>query len=310
MDGVSIQPHQSTTITQVANLHPSELRRRTLQALNTRDPEWLWSVVTAHMELYGKAGGKTSAHTRKAYHQGMLLLLKANFDLIHPNRDDGAIWIRQLEAQGLTPSTVNVRLAAARAAYRAWLWAGAVESNPFLDVQAIADTSDRTLKRKPYTEDELDLLLQISTPKLKALLLLCAHGGLRIAEALAITWEDLDLRKGTIAVQSGKGRKPRETFISERLEKVLVGFPEKTGRLFDWDDQAARYQIRKVAQAAEVDIKGRVFHGFRHQAGTRLYQENKDLNMVASYLGHANINTTRIYAKVDQASTKTRVRKW
>lgn len=297
-------------ITQVTNLSEPDLQARTLDALQSREAEWLWAVVEAHMHLYGKAGVKASAHTFKSYRHGLKLLLSAPFQLDEPPRDAGAIFVRTLEASGLSASTVNVRLAAARACYKAWVWARGVNRNPFEDVHAVAAKEDRTLKRTPYTEDELDRLLQLSTPRLKVLLLLCAHGGLRIAEALDLTWMDVDLKRELITVRSGKGGKSRQTFISERLERALMALPERSGKIFEWDDQAARYQIRKVAQAAEVDIKGRVFHGFRHQAGTRLYLEKRDLNEVAAYLGHSNINTTRIYAKVDQGGTRKSIRKW
>jgi integrase len=38
-------------------------------------------------------------------------------------------------------------------------------------------------------------------------------------------------------------------------------------------------------------------HSLRHQSGTRLYRQTNDLEMVARHLGHAKLDTSRIYAK-------------
>lgn len=40
---------------------------------------------------------------------------------------------------------------------------------------------------------------------MRALLLLCAHGGLRISEALALEWVDVNLAARELVVRHGKG---------------------------------------------------------------------------------------------------------
>ncbi|MCV5639226.1 tyrosine-type recombinase/integrase, partial [Escherichia coli] len=40
-------------------------------------------------------------------------------------------------------------------------------------------------------------------------------------------------------------------------------------------------------------------HMLRHTAGTRFYKASRDLHATARLLGHSNLNTSAIYAKMD-----------
>jgi integrase/recombinase XerC len=48
-------------------------------------------------------------------------------------------------------------------------------------------------------------------------------------------------------------------------------------------------------------------HLLRHTAGTRYYQGLRDLYAVATLLGHADVNTSAIYAKMDREELRRRV---
>ena len=45
-------------------------------------------------------------------------------------------------------------------------------------------------------------------------------------------------------------------------------------------------------------------HMLRHTFATRLYKKNKDLILVQEALGHADLNTSRIYTHFDQDRLK------
>ena len=53
--------------------------------------------------------------------------------------------------------------------------------------------------------------------------------------------------------------------------------------------------MRRLCALAGVTYMGT--HSLRHQAGTRLYRQTNDLEMVARHLGHSELETARIYAK-------------
>jgi site-specific recombinase XerD len=119
------------------DLATDERRRKATAAAQLKDAAELWSLLEAYLATYGAAGAKLSPHTLRSYRGGLHAFLdyagNNAFNLIRPGRDAGARWLRSLEAEGQSASTVRVRLAAVRMLYRALRWAGATEADPFAD---------------------------------------------------------------------------------------------------------------------------------------------------------------------------------
>lgn len=280
------------------DLNPEERRRRAIVAAQHLDGKALWSLAEAHITLYGTAGATLSHRTARAYREGLAKLLtyaeRAGFSLIRPERDSGALYIRSLENDGLSPASVRVHLAAARAAFRALRWAGVTESDPFADARPRRDTTAAWDKRVPYTESEVQALLRMASPRDQALILLCAHGGLRIQEALSLTWADIDLAAGVLTVQHGKGDKRRRVHLTRRLVQALNALP-RSGPVIGGTQVAARQRLKAIAELAGTPYRG--WHAFRHYAGTRIVRETGSLEHAARHLGHATLETTRVYAK-------------
>ena len=70
----------------------------------------------------------------------------------------------------------------------------------------------------------------------------------------------------------------------------------------------ARVRLQKVCKRAGVLYKGA--HALRHYAGTRLMQQTGSLEHVARHLGHAQIETSRIYAKWSDATLREALSAW
>lgn len=283
-----------------AELHPQERRRRAVEAAQHLDGVNLWALTEAHTLLYGSAGGTLSPRTARAYREGVKRFVehaqRSGVSLIRPERDAGPLYARTLEVQGLAPSSVRVHLAAARALYKALRWAGVTELDPFSDTSPAKDKTAAWDKRQPYTEAEVRTLLGASGPRDRALMLLCAHGGLRISEALALTWADI--QGDSLTVEHGKGGKLRRVAVSSTLSAALDllrgagGLPD--GLVIGATQTAARQRL--AALCKQVDVTYRGWHAFRHYAGTKL-AATLGLENVARHLGHASIETTRVYAK-------------
>lgn len=316
-----------------ADLNPEERRRRAMLAAQHLDAAALWSLTEAHTLLYGGAGGALSPRTARAYREGVRKFLehaaRASVSVIRPERDSGPLYARTLEAAGLAPSSVRVNLAAARALYRALRWAGVTQLDPFSDTKAAKDKTAAWDKRQPYTEEEVRRLLDASSSRDRALILLCAHGGLRIAEALALTWDDW--QGDSLTVRHGKGGKLRRVTCSPSLTRALeVLERERQGQYVDQTppeakteegqtrsagqaassstspaalpreviggtQTAARERLRALCKRASVTYRG--WHALRHYAGTRLVRQTGSLEHAARHLGHSSIETTRVYAK-------------
>lgn len=296
-----------------ADLNLEERRRRATLAAQHLDGAALWSLTEAHTLLYGRAGGSLSARTARSYREGVRRFVRhaehAGVSLIRPARDAGPLYARTLEAQGLAPSSVRVQLAAARALYKALRWAEVTALDPFSDTTAARDKTAAWDKRQPYLEEEVGALLAASGARDRALILLCAHGGLRIMEALALTWGDI--QGDTLTIRYGKGGKGRRVTCSGTLLNALETWCEvdgtPNGLIIGASQTAARERLRALCQRAGVPYRG--WHAFRHYAGTRL-AAHTTLENAARHLGHSSIETTRVYAKWADRSLKDELARW
>ncbi|MFC4485854.1 tyrosine-type recombinase/integrase, partial [Cupriavidus campinensis] len=89
--------------------------------------------------------------------------------------------------------------------------------------------------------------------------------------------------------------KTRRVALSRSLVDALGALEGREGLVIGNTAQAARKRLATLCRRASVDNKG--FHALRHYAGTRLVREGRSLDDAARHLGHASIETTRVYAK-------------
>ena len=141
-----------------ASLSEEDRRRRAVEAAAARDVTELWSLTEAWLTLYGPSGAKVSVNTLQAYERGVWVLVEAwaGENLLRPARDAGALWLRGLEGEGLSAATVRVRLAAAKALYKALRWAGATKVSALSPTRnAGKELTPAHEKRQPYSEAEM-----------------------------------------------------------------------------------------------------------------------------------------------------------
>lgn len=280
-------------------LPAADRRRRAASAAQRRDVLCLWGLVEAFMLTKGAAGPQTSPHTLRSYRRGLedLLTTWQGENLLRPSADAGDLYVSTL-AETLKPGTVRVKVAAARAFYKALRWAGATTARPFEEVALPRDPTPAWEKREPYTEAEVARLLAAAGPVDRALVLLGAHGGLRASEIVALTWEDIDLELATVRIRNGKGRKMARVALSHSATTALLAIRPAAvrGPVFRFrTTQRAYDRLRELAEAALGD-GGKGLHALRHYCGTRMASE-LGLEAAQQHLRHSNMATTQIYAK-------------
>ena len=129
-------------------------------------------------------------------------------------------------------------------------------------------------------------------------IMLGAFAGLRIAETAALSWDDVDMDADTITVRHGKGDRARVVDVSpmllDWLAPVRRGCNVVTGTRERIQSDKLRRQINRAMKRAGVEATS---HALRHWYGMTAYQSSGDLLAVAEQLGHASVNTTKIYAR-------------
>ena len=302
-----------------ATMTPGERRRRATAACQHRDRAALGELLIGYMLAKSRARAQSSPHTMESYDIALasLLIQWPEEPLLHPSPDAGDRFVTALSREGCKPSTVAARLAGVKAVYRALRWCRATGADPFADVRPPRDPTPRHERRYPYSEADIAGLLALATGTDRVLILLCGHAGLRIAEALALRWPDIDLPHSRLRVTAGKGRKDRTVILSASLVAALQALQPSEDQahvicgaegLPFADPTVPRRHLQRLCRQAGVTYLG--FHSLRHSAGTRLARQTGNLQLVAAHLGHADVSTAAIYAKWSDDTLRNAVQDW
>ena len=150
------------------------------------------------------------------------------------------------------------------------------------------------------------------SPRDQALALVPFYAGARISEIVALDVDDVarSARKGVLRIL-GKGERVRQVPIHPQLHAALNGWLAERA---DWpgatdtpalflNQRGQRLSVRGahdiitgIAAAAGLDDDTTV-HSLRHTFATTLVRGGTDLVIVAELLGHARLETTRIYTR-------------
>jgi len=281
-------------------LSAGERKRRATELAASLDCSGLSGLSEAYSALYGARGALVSANTLSAYRLAVRSLcafcLGQGWNLVRPARDMAAAWKLTMEAGALSAATVRQRLAGARTLGASLRWAGVTQTDFFPShVKPGKDLTSRAEKARSYSAADIRALLDTANPRDCVAVALLAHG-LRLSELLALKWSDIDHKRNRLRV-TGKGRKIRTVFLDSSACAFLLAL-EQTGERVIFPPitpQGFRKRLARLCKAAGVRYLGA--HAFRHYCGEHLYRASGDLGLVADHLGHASLDTARIYAK-------------
>jgi len=140
----------------------------------------------------------------------------------------------------------------------------------------------------------------------RALILFLFTSGCRKSEVSNITLQDLDMAKRTVKV-NGKGNKIRYVHFSEECAFVLKEYfrirSGKSDFLFvnQYGNQLGRQSIynitTKLGKRAGL-LQSMYPHSCRHTFATMMLAKGAELEFIADELGHSDLNTTRVYARI------------
>lgn len=181
---------------------------------------------------------------------------------------------------------------------------GYIRKNPMATVDPIKYTAEI---REALTSREVEKLRIACGANIRdnAVLELFLATGCRVSEVVGMKVEDLDFEIGCVKVL-GKGQKERVVFFNDRALEYLERYlgERHTGAVI-LSSRAPHQGLRKNALeniirriATRAGLSKHVFpHLLRHTFATRALNKGMPLPTLCDLMGHASVETTRIYAK-------------
>ena len=191
------------------------------------------------------------------------------------------------------------------------------------EMEALVAAARETVLRRPN-----DVREQLARLRDIAIVETLRCTGLRVGELVSITRKQLEDADQAVWVVGKRGKVRRVYFDDRSWEAihrylqerqsfdgatgrplselpVIARHDKKAGsRVLPLSTQTIQSTIRRLAEKAGLGAKGFTPHALRHYFATRIYQTTHDLAVTQTALGHANPNTTRIYAKLEDNAVR------
>ncbi|WP_069649497.1 site-specific tyrosine recombinase XerD [Caloranaerobacter ferrireducens] len=226
-----------------------------------------------------------------------------------------------LQKIGRAPSTVSRNLASVRSFYQFLLNEGIVKKDPTVNLQ-----SPKHEKRLPQilTPKEVELLLEqpdLNTSKGvrdRAMLELLYAAGIRVSELVALDIDDINLKLGFLICSKNTSNErniPIGRFAIDILNEYLLNHRRsfvkdnnvKALFLNYHGKRLTRQGFWKIIKSYTKKInlnKAITPHTLRHSFAVHLIENGADLKSVQEMLGHSDISTTQVYAKITKPTLR------
>lgn len=173
--------------------------------------------------------------------------------------------------------------------------------------------------REPFTQAEINALFDAcENLRETALLHLFYSCGLRRSEGIKLDIRDIHFKEQILYVREGKGVKRRAVPLPVKVSKALENYYLKERTVKNSKDHQAfmlnrlglrmsgntyNRELKEIASKAGINREISL-HYLRHSIATHLLETGLSIEYVRDFLGHSHLETTQIYAKVNQRQIK------
>jgi integrase len=158
-----------------------------------------------------------------------------------------------------------------------------------------------------WSVEDVEALLEKAarlSADLVPIILFLANTGCRRGEALALTWDSVDLEGRMVRIEPSEEWQPksgraREVPLSDELHDLMTKLPRRSRYVFPVPDSEDRYLSwpkRKFDRARKAaKLKGGP-HTLRHTFASHFLKSVPDLFLLARVLGHSDARVTKLYS--------------
>ena len=158
-----------------------------------------------------------------------------------------------------------------------------------------------------------------------AMILCMARLGLRSKEVAALTFNDIDWRKGVLRISTTKSRCAALMPLPNDVGEAIAAYLEKERPSSEVKQVFVSHRgaigspitrsaiagaVKRAFRSADIVSGPQGTHIFRRTLAIQLIRSGARLKEIADVLRHKSLNTTKIYAKVDLAALRRVVLPW
>ena len=211
-----------------------------------------------------------------------------------------ANFVRTLRGRDVSDNSISSYITLFRVFWGWCVKKGIVSGNPF---EGIALNTQQAV-REYLTIEELQTLANTPTKyRVREPFLFSCFTGLRWSDVTALRWGDVEQFGGRTRIRYRQKKTKEQEYMDINAQAVaLMGErKEDTAYIFEvgktYNTCSVNRQLRLWVQSAGIK-KHITFHCARHTFATMLLTLGVDIYVVSKMLGHTDISTTQIYAKI------------
>lgn len=196
----------------------------------------------------------------------------------------------------VSKSTVNRAITVIKAFLNRAVALGYLDRNP---AQFVKKLKEEQLQIKYLNDEDIKKLLAVCSPRVKQMVTIFLHTGMRLGELAHLRWEDLDYRHNLIHIQNQEGwttknRKPRVIPMHPTIREIFKVLPNGHKYIFATNsgktvESYIRAEILRYAKKAKVNANVKMF---RSTFASNLVMNGADIYSVSKLLGHHDVKIT------------------
>ena len=309
----------------ITELH-QELTGDSLKSVTVRDHVNQWiarkekEVKSPTLTFYKGATNKFTA----------FLGSKASRDIAEITRDD-ITRFRDHEANRVAAKTANHAVKCIRMLFKDALRDALIAEDPTVYVETVR--KDRGSEPRPFTTDELQVVLEAANEEWRSMVLFGLYTGQRLGDIASLTWDNIDLaRKEVRLVTSKTGRQQTIPMagplhrhvmtlsagdqLSEPVHPAAYLIVEKQGKTGHLSNQFAdllaqvglrkkvSHRSKEKGRSARRDRNQLTFHSLRHTATTLMHEAGVAPAVVQQIIGHDSSDVHQGYISTGRESAE------
>ena len=300
---------------QAAQLIPKPQYHQAIDTARRMDGDRLVLVVREYIQAQRLRGRRPK--TLEAYQQFLERFVRTVGKPVDEiTVRDIRMFLMAEEARGNKRNTIGTKVVKLRSFFK-WLEREEyIERNPMVKIDPPAEDKSPP---KYLTHEEIERLRDACRRPMERLLLEGLYSsGLRVSEAVALNWDDVNLDGKYLIVRDGKGGKSRQAPLSTRAVMLLRQYRDRRCDGSPWVFQS---QFKRRMSKESIERTMRVLgeraglrdrltpHRLRHSLATHLLAAGVPIDVVQHILGHESIKTTTIYARTQQTTVEQHYRR-